>query len=285
MRILIIGGTGRVGSAAARCLAGGGHDLRVMTRDPQKARSLPEGQRGVVGDLSDPASLTGPLEGVEAVFMVTPLDQNETALGTNGLEAARNAGVGRFVYMSVHQADSHPDIPHFASKVKIERALADSGMAFVILRPNSFYQNDLALIPVMREHGVYPHPLGSVGVSSVDIEDVGAAAAHAVTDMAFDGRTLGVVGPEIQTGEANAATWSRALGRPVAYVGDLDAWEAQLRNFLPPPLAADVRGMYARFLESGLLASKADLADTRDILGRDGRRYGEWVAEQVKADR
>jgi uncharacterized protein YbjT (DUF2867 family) len=284
MRILVIGGTGRVGSAAARALTGSEHDILVMTRDPQKALHLPDGQRGVVGDLADRASLAGPLEDVEAVFMVTPLDENEASLGLNAVAAAADAGVGRFVYISVHQADAYPGIPHFASKVRVENALADSVMAFAILRPNSFYQNDLALLPVIRDHGVYPHPLGSKGVNSVHIEDIGAAAARALTDSTFDGRTLAMVGPEVQTGEGNAAIWSRLLGRPVAYVGDLDAWEAQLRNFLTPRLAADVRGMYEEFQKHGLRASDADLADTRALLGREGRRYEEWVVATVEGE-
>lgn len=280
MRILIIGGTGKVGGAAARRLAGGEHEVRVMTRSAEKAGTDAPGLLRVVGDLAEPASLVSPLEGIEAVFMVTPLDLEETALGLAGVAAARKAGVRRFVYMSVHKADEYPGIPHFASKLRIERALVESGMDYVILRPNSFFQNDLALAGVIREHGVYPHPLGSVGVNSVDVEDVGAAAAAALADPAFDGRTLGIVGPEAQTGEGNAATWARVLGRPVTYVGDLDAWEAQLSKFIHPRLARDVRGMYAEFQRNGLLASEADLADTRAILGRDGKRYEEWVEEQ-----
>ena len=285
MRILIIGGTGRVGGAATRHLTGTGHEIRVLTRSEEKAGNLPDGIRGVIGDLGNPASLAGPLEGVEAVFMVTPLDENEAVLGLNAVAAAARAGVGRFVYMSVHQADAYPGIPHFASKVRIEKALADSGMAFTILRPNSFYQNDLAMLPVIRDHGIYPHPLGSKGVNSVDIEDIGAAAARALTDSTFQGRTLAMVGPEVQTGEGNAAIWSRLLGRPVTYAGDLDAWEAQLRNFLTPRLAADVRGMYEEFQEHGLRASDADLADTRALLGREGRKYEEWAEESVRSEK
>ncbi len=285
MRILIIGGTGRVGRAAARRLAGGGHDLRVMTRDPQKARSLPEGQRGVVGDLDDPASLAGPLEGVERVFMVTPLDQQETTLGTNGVAAAREAGVRRFIYMSVQAADAFPEIPHFASKVPVERAVAASGMEYTILRPNSFFQNDERLVDVIREHGVYPHPVGRIGLSAVDVADIGECAARALTGDGFAGRTINVVGPEVRTGEDNARTWAEVLGREVIYTGDdIEAWCAQLRKALPEWLARDICTMYRQFLARGFAATDQDRAGTRELLGRDGRKYEDWVRERVKGE-
>lgn len=286
MRILIIGGTGRVGGAAARHLAGSGHEIQILTRSEEKAGDLPDGLTGVVGDLADPPSLDAPLQGVDAVFMVTPLAQDERTLGENGVAAARAARVRRFVYMSVHKGDEFPGIPHFASKVVVERAVATSGMEYTILRPGSFFQNDLRLVDVIREHGIYPHPVGRIGLSAVDVDDIGQAAAAALTGDAFTGRTIGIVGPEIRTGEANARVWAEVLGREVRYTGDdIDTWCANLRKGLPGWMAEDVCAMYREFLKHGLVAGDLDLADTRAILGREGRRYEEWVEETVNGER
>ena len=57
MKILIVGGTGTVGSEVARRLLDKGSYVRVMTHSEEKVRSLPKGIDGVVGDLSDPGSL------------------------------------------------------------------------------------------------------------------------------------------------------------------------------------------------------------------------------------
>ncbi|MGH7658466.1 MAG: SDR family oxidoreductase, partial [Gemmatimonadales bacterium] len=237
--MLLIGGTGNVGGATARLLAGK-HDVRVLTRSPEKARSQPRGITGVVGDLADPASLTEPLEGIERVFMVTPLVPDETELGLNGVKAAVEAAIPRMVYMSVFQADSAPEIPHFASKVPIERGLATSGIPYTILRPNSFFQNDLRLLDVLRNAGVYPEPVGP-GINRVDVEDIAQAAVNALTLDGFEGRTLPVSGPEALTGSKIAEVWSKALGRPVRYTGDdLDGYCGQLKANLPESLARDL---------------------------------------------
>jgi len=281
MSILVLGGTGTVGSEVVRELlereSGG---IRVLTRDRNKVPDLPRGVEGVAGDLTDPTTLDGVFEGTTRLFLLNPVAMTELHEGLTALEEARRAGVGKIVYLSVQNPEAGVHIPHFASKVAMERAIRASGIRHVILQPNNFFQNDFWLKDAIVEHGVYPQPLGDVGVRRVDVRDVGAAAATALLTSDFDGEAIPLVGPEVLSGEACARAWSEALGRGVAYGGhDLAAWEAQARQMLPPWMAWDFRIMYRMFLEGGFEGSDADLAATRRILGAEPRSFRAFTRE------
>jgi uncharacterized protein YbjT (DUF2867 family) len=288
MKVLVIGGTGMVGGQVVRCLLARGDRARVLTRSAAKAGSLPEGAEGVVGDLADPSSLLRPLDGVDGVFLATPLDPEERSRGLAAVWAVRAAGVGRLVYMSVHRLEDGAHIPHFGSKLPIEEAVRSSGLPFTILRPNNFFQNDLMFQEAIGAYGVYPQPIGSVGLSRVDVRDIASAAVNALTGPGHDGQTYPLVGADVLTGDATAAFYSRHLGRQVRYGGDdLDAWAEQARAALPDWLVRDLRTMYEHFQHQGLVATDADLAAVRRALGREPRRFDDFAAEladQIKRD-
>lgn len=281
MGMLIVGGTGTVGGAVvAELLERGEAGLRVMTRSPEKAADLPGGVEGVVADLTDPLTLDGAFEGADTVFLLNAVAMTELHEGLTALEEARRAGVGKIVYLSVHNPEKGAHIPHFASKLAIERAIRESGVRFVFLQPNNFFQNDLWLKEGILDHGVYPQPIGDVGISRVDVRDVARAAAAALTSDAFDGRAVPVVGPERLSGTDCARIWSEALGTEIRYGGhDLAAWEEQTRAAMPAWMVYDFRIMYELFLEGGFAATDEDLAATREILGREPRDLAAFARE------
>ena len=280
MTILVTGGTGTVGSHVVANLATAGHDTRVLTRSPEKAAALPDGATGVIGALAEPSTLGPAFEGVGRLFLLTPLAQDEVAQGLAGIEAAKAAGVRRIVFMSVHQATEAPRIPHFASKVEIAQGLERSGIPYTVIEPNSFYQNDLWFQQPLMEFGVYPNPLGSVGLNRVDVRDIATAAVAALTEDGHEGEHYPVVGPEVWTGESSAQEWSAALGSGVIYGGDdLDRWAQAASAMMPDWLVADLRIMFEEFQERGLLASDDDFARQRRVLDRDPIPFDRFAAE------
>lgn len=161
--------------------------------------------------------------------------------------------------------------------------MARAGLDWTIIAPSSFYQNEFHLREALSAHGVYPQPLGPVGVSHVDATDVAHAAVACLLGSGHSGKTYAVVGPEAHTGEECAEIWSRALGRPVRYGGDdLDAWAAGARESMPDWLVEDLRTMWAYFIEHGLRSTEGELAEVRSLLGRDPRGYENWVTEIVE---
>jgi uncharacterized protein YbjT (DUF2867 family) len=283
MKILVVGGTGMVGSEVVRQLRSRGEQLFVLTRSPEHASKLPPGVTGVVGDLNDPTKL-GAFAGMEAVFLLNPVSTTESFEGLLGVNGARDAGAKRIVYLSVHHLDRAPHLPHFGGKIGIEAAVMKSGMQYTILRPNNFYQNDIWYKEALLNYGVYPQPIGSAGLSRVDVRDIAEVAVLALTTNAHDKKIYNLVGPELVTGESTAAEWSRALGKPIKYAGDdLEAWEAQNRAYLPASMLYDFKHMYAFFQKNGLKATPADLAQLTAVLGHAPRGFAEYATEMAAA--
>jgi uncharacterized protein YbjT (DUF2867 family) len=284
MKILVTGGTGTVGSQVVRDLAGGQHDVQVLTRDTSKAKNFPAGVTAVAGNLLEPATVRRIFSGVDAVFLLNAVSQTEANEALMSVSAMRVAGVTRVVYLSVHHVDDAAWLPHFGSKVGVEVALQKSGIPCTILRPNNFHQNDYWFKDVLLQYGIYPQPLGDIGVSRVDVRDISEAAVLSLTTSSHEGQTYDLVGPEALTGEETARRWSRALGKPIAYGGnDLDAWEKQSLTYMPDWMVYDFRLMYAHFQEKGLIASSAAIARQTRLLGHAPRGFDAFAAETAAA--
>ncbi len=286
MKILVIGGTGTVGGVVVARLAKRGDAVRVLTRSAARAGSLPAGAEGAVGDLAVPKSLEQPMAGVDAVFLLVPVHPEEIRLGLNGVEAAKAAKVGRLVYLSVFGAEAAPDVPHFIGKVPVEQAVRESGLAWTILRPDYFFQNDEQLAPSIAQ-GVYPQPLGEVGVSGIDVGDIADAAVAALTASGHEGQTIPLVGLDLLTGPTIASTYARHLGREVRYGDDdLTIWSARMAEHgLPDWLVRDFRAMFAHIQRHGQRATDADHEAVRRVLGREPRRFDDFaagLAEKIK---
>lgn len=280
MKILVIGGTGTVGSEVVRSLLSRETKVLVLTRSEDKMKALPEGTEGVIGDLLDPETVRSAFKGVDGAFLLVGVSTTETHAGLMAVNGMRMAGVKRAVYMSVFKLEEALHLPHFGSKLPIEAALKSSGIPCTILRPNNFFQNDYQLKDAIITHGVYPQPLGDVGVSRVDVRDIAEAAAIALTEPGHEGQTYNLVGPDVLAGKSTAGIWSRALGKTIAYGGnDLDAWEKQVLAFLPPWMAFDFRLMYAFFQEKGLQAAPSDIERLTKLLGRSPRKFEDFAVE------
>jgi dihydroflavonol-4-reductase len=114
MRVLVTGATGKVGHAIASALLDTGDSVRALVRDPSRAASvLPAGIEPHQGDVTDPDSLAGAVDGCEVVFNSMGLPEQwvrdvaifdqVNAIGSGALAgAARRAGVRRFVHTSTH---------------------------------------------------------------------------------------------------------------------------------------------------------------------------------------
>jgi uncharacterized protein YbjT (DUF2867 family) len=283
MKILIIGGTGTVGSQVVRELLARKMDVRVLTRNADRAKSLPADAQGVTGDLLDPGTVRSVFRGIDGVFMLNAVSATETHEGLMALNGIRMSGVKRLVYMSAHNLDQALHLPHVGSKLPIESVVKSSGIPFTILRPNNFYQNDYWFKDALLEHRVYPQPIGDIGLSRVDVRDIAEAAAIALTIDGHEGQTYNLVGPDVHTGQSTAEAWGRALGKPIAYAGnDLDAWEQQSLQYLPAWMVFDFRLMYAFFQEKGFKAVPSDVERLMQLLGHAPRSFENFAQETAR---
>ena len=281
-RVLVLGGTGTVGSQVVRELLARGVEVSVLTRGPK--RPLPPGVSAVAGDLLDPATVRSAFAGMDGVFLLNAVSATECHEGLMAVNGARLGAVKKIVYLSVQDVDKAPHLPHFGAKVPVEAAIRASGIPFTILRPNNFFQNDVWIKDALLGFGVYPQPIGNVGLSRVDVRDIAEAAAIALTSGESDGLTFNVAGSELHTGTSTAEVWGNVLGRRITYAGDdLDAWEKQSLAYLPAFLVFDFRLMYAFFQERGLKATAEDVERLTALLGHPPRRFDEFAAETARA--
>ncbi|MFM2041943.1 MAG: hypothetical protein RLY86_519 [Pseudomonadota bacterium] len=287
MTVAIIGGTGKVGHLTALHLAARRVPVTVISRTAPAA-PLPPGVRHVPGDLADPASLAAGLAGADSLFLITPFIAAETTLGLGAVEAALAAGVRRIVYMAIMNLEVMARVPHFGNKVPIKQRVMAAGVPFTVLEPNFFQQNDFMYAGAMLGPGVYPMPLGRIGLNAVDVRDIAPIAALALATDRLDGRVLPIPGPEPISGPSAAATYARLLGRPIHYVGDdLDGFVAMLDRMMPGGaddwLKHDLRTMAEENLARGNPADADQIAAVEDLLGRPLRRHAALAEEVVAA--
>ena len=206
-RVLVAGGTGRLGSRVVTALAGRGMQVRVLTRDLTRAAHLVgEHVEVVVGDVRDVASTTAAVAGVHVVVSavhgfagpggVTPASVDRDG-NVHLIEAARAAGAD-LVLMSAVGAAANSPMELFRMKHAAETALAASAVPATIVRATAFAELWIELL--RRTSGRSNRPLvfgrGENPINFVSVCDVAALVGRVVTDPATRGQTLEIGGPE-----------------------------------------------------------------------------------------
>lgn len=276
MRALIIGGSGKVGSSVV-------DSLRAMDIEAVAASRSP-GNDGIVLDMRDARAVQHVATGFDAAFFATPLGPDESEVGLGVVIALRAAGISKIVYLGIMNLIAMREIPHFETKIPVREAVLDAGGT--VIEANLFFQNDLMMLPAMLQQGVYPLPVGSAGVWSVDTQDIGHAAALAIARPDWNGQAVPLCGPERLTGPGMAEIWEIALGRQVRYGGDAIAPFIGMLSKVIPHWSAweahDFEVMMRVTQEQGCPASPEQRAASEAIVGQPLRRYADFVSETVK---
>jgi uncharacterized protein YbjT (DUF2867 family) len=147
-RVLVVGGTGMLGGQVVSELLARGKRVRALVRPTSDAKRLESnGVEIARGDMMDPASLLQAMDGADAVVSTAAgytrhskgdTDEIDIIGNQNLANAARRAGVNRFVLTSILTCDQTPQVPHFWHKKLAEDRLEDLGVPFVALRPGAF---------------------------------------------------------------------------------------------------------------------------------------------------
>ncbi|MEU7056662.1 SDR family oxidoreductase [Streptomyces sp. NPDC046197] len=206
--ILVTGGTGTLGRLVVERLRADGHEVRVLSRRAtQYAVDLREGGPG----------LDAAVAGVDTIVHCasTPRGGDEEA-AAHLLAAARRAGVGHLVYISIVGVDRVP-LGYYASKLAVEKLIAESGLGWTVLRTTQFH--DL-LVTLLRSLAKPPVLLLPAGVRDQPIE--AAEVADRLAELAVGapaGRVPDMGGPQVRTFESLARAYLKATGRRRALLG------------------------------------------------------------------
>jgi uncharacterized protein YbjT (DUF2867 family) len=226
--VLVAGATGSLGGKIVRDLLASGETVRALVRPATDSSALrAAGVEVVPGDLKDTASLGRACDQVEVVVSTATatkrgddtVENVDLAGSRNLVEAARAAGVRRFVYVSTMGASPENPSPLFRAKGQVEQELRKSGMEYAILQPDAFMDVWFGMLIEMPIASGWPVTL--VGDSRrrhsfVAEKDVAAFAAAAVRHPDAKNQTILIGGPEAVTFRQVVGYYEDAMGRKIA---------------------------------------------------------------------
>lgn len=281
--ILVVGGTGTIGSEVVRLLKAQDVPFRILVRDPVKAETLKaQGADTVVADLRAPETLPGALQGIGKVFVVTPLVPDQVQMRAALIAAAKAARV-KHVVMSTGIGAS-PDSPVQIGRWHGEnqQQLQESGMTWTFVQPGSFMQNLLMYAEPIRDKGEFYLPLGDGKVSWIDARDIAAVAVEALTKAGHENRAYPLTGPEALTCGDVAAILSDVLRRTVRYVPiTLErARQAMVAAGMPDALADAMNELNA-LAQAGHAGVVLDTIET--VTGRPARSFRRFAEDHAAA--
>ncbi|MHB1538223.1 MAG: NAD(P)H-binding protein, partial [Solirubrobacteraceae bacterium] len=166
--LLLTGATGEVGRALLPRLLSERYSVRCLVRDPRRLGTHRVRVQIALGDLTDPPSFRNAMRGVDTVVHLAASIRDEQAGSIeelNGMaswrmaQAAREAGVRRFVFLSALGASTHSRGRFFRAKALAEQAVNESGLRALVFAPSLVYAPHdrwLALLERISAAGVTP---------------------------------------------------------------------------------------------------------------------------------
>ncbi len=235
--MILVTTAGKVGSEAVCLLRQQDVPVRVLVRDPARAKALADaGAEIAAGDLAEPASINEAMTGVTTVVLVSP---GVAAQELNVVRSAARAGAGHIV-KATSKASADSPIARRRWQAEIEAGLAASDLPHTLLRSNAYMQNVLALAPAIAKTSSFGSSAGRGRIGMVDARDVAAvAAAVAAAPAPHAGKTYWLTGPELISNYDVAAVLSNLLGRTITYreLGFDENKATMIRAGVPEPIA------------------------------------------------
>lgn len=269
MRVMMVGSTGRHAHWVLTELAQRGVNVRALVRTEQAAEVARNNGAGevVLGDLNDADSIAAAVADMDGVFHIGPaFVDDEAGIGVAMVEAARRAGVRKFVYSGV----IHPVLTamdNHAAKLPVEEALYTSGLDFTVLQPAVFMQGiaDRNWSGIVKDGQLsLPYSLSSK-LCYVDYREVAEAAAIAMTRDKLSCGTFELCAAGLFDGNQVAAIAGSVLGRRIDAV-EIPA-EANAPGLPEGPARERMAKMIAHYDRYGLPGGNPLVL--RAILGRE----------------
>ncbi len=283
--ILVTGATGKVGTHVVEQLIERRTPVRAFVRDAVAARErFGDGVEIAVGDLERVDTLRPAMEGVTALFLLSPGDLRQTEIQNRVVDVAAEAGVRRVVKLSALGAG--PQAPFRLGRMhwETEQHIARSGLEYTILRPTVFLENLLGFAPAQARQGSIFAPLGDARVAMVAARDIAAVAVAALTEDGHDGKIYNVTGPEAISFDDIAAAVGEALGQPVRYVpvGLDEVRDGMVAQGTPEWFADDMRALNRAFASGG---GELVSPTVPEVTGAAGTTLDRFVREHADAFR
>jgi uncharacterized protein YbjT (DUF2867 family) len=280
--ILVTGSTGKVGSELVRQLSAKGARVRALVRDPAKGAALEApGVEIARGDLGDPASLDAAMQGIERVFLLSSVDQQQAELQGNVVQAAKRAGVRHVVKLGAAGTSLDSPITVARLHAQTEKDIEASGIPYTFLKPALFMQFLVGHAPTIKSDGAFYMPMRDGKVPMVDLRDIATVAATVLTTSGHEGKAYTLTGPEALSMSEAAQKLAAAIGKPVEYV-DVPpdaARQAMIAQGIPEWFVEDLLELMEVFA-AGYAAAVS--LDVKNVTGR-ARTFDEFARDFARA--
>lgn len=282
---VVTGAFGYTGRYIARRLLAAGRRVRTITGHPN--RSNPFGGQIEIAPMNfaDRESLVRSLSGAAVLYNTywvrfphgSATFEEAVANSRVLIDAAREAGVGKIVHLSIANPSPDSPLPYYSGKAQVERAILDSGIPHAILRPTVIFGAEDILINNIawftRHFPVFTIPgNGRYELQPVFVEDLAELAVNEAQDKT--NRILDTVGPETFAFESLARQIARAVGSHSRFL------------HVSPPTAIQLLRFVGRALGDVILTREEIDGLTANLLvskcpptGRT--RFSDWLARHA----
>ena len=280
--ILVTGGTGLIGSEVLRLLSQSGVAACALTRNPQKAKTMP-GITWVAGDLAKPDTLPAAFRGAKTLFLNSAISEDLVALQNNGVAAARAAGVKHIVKLSAFGASDHSNAPICLMHYQVEKEMRESGLDWTILRPHHFMQNLLAQAPYIIKEGVVYSASGDGKIPYIDARDIAAVATVTLTQPGHTSKWYVVTGSEALSYRQATEIIGRTIGRQLRFVDETpeESRARRKREGYPPAILESALAISAYQRAGGKTVTITTVV--KDLTGKPPRTFQEFAREHAAA--
>lgn len=218
-RALVAGATGYLGRHLVSALLEAGYRVRVLVRRPEQSAAFPSGVEVFVGQVIDPATLTGVTDGVELVFSALGITRQRDGVKYMDvdyrgnlalLRLAEATDVARFVYVSVlHGQDLRATVRLAAAKERFVDELDASPVSSVVVRPTGYFSDMGEFLAMARRGTVTLFGNGQPTINPISGRDVAHACVRAAQSTATE---VQVGGPDALSYDEIARTAFATFG-------------------------------------------------------------------------
>jgi NADH dehydrogenase len=273
-RVLMVGATGQLGTKITNMLLQQKKNVQCLVRKQSSYQTLVDARvKTVWGDLKDSRSLEQACSNVDTVIttansMLRGESDNTQTVDLEGnrnlIDAAKDKGVKKFIFVSANVADSNSPVPFVKAKGKTEEHLRDSGLTYTILAPNAFM--DFWIANAVGKPAIKGQPVFVVGEgrrkhSFVSETDVAKIAIASIDNPKTINQRVVIGGPEPLSLMDTIAVYEHLLGRKITvnHVAPMEPIPA----FFEGPLAAFAANLLPVFVSFDMFDSPMDMTELK----------------------
>jgi uncharacterized protein YbjT (DUF2867 family) len=207
-RVLVTGATGTLGRRVVPAALAAGHQVSALSRRDRTDDSAVHWRRG---DLLAGSGIDEAVDGVDVIVncATQPTRDKDVASMHNLTSAARRAGIGHLVHVSIVGIDRIP-LPYYQTKLRVEHVLESSGVGHTVLRATQFHDLINTSFSIQRYSPVLC-AVRDVRFQPIDTRDVASRLVELVNSEPV-GRAPDIGGPTVHTHEELARIYLAARG-------------------------------------------------------------------------